>query len=51
MAIRDPLVERPTDVGHPLIHVHLAAGEAKAALAAERHAFLCSRQCGHRDVV
>src|SRR5213079_2239669 len=24
----------------PLIHVHLAAGEAEAALAAERHAFL-----------
>src|SRR5712691_3350758 len=40
MAIRYPLIERPTDVGHPLIHVHLAAGEAEAALAAERHPFL-----------
>src|SRR6058998_1267964 len=38
--IRDPLVERPPDVGHPLIDVHLAAGEAEAALAAERHPFL-----------
>src|SRR5262249_10586568 len=41
VAIRDPLVERPPDVGHPLIHIHFAAGEAAAALATERHAFLC----------
>src|SRR5207302_5225180 len=40
VAIRHALVEGPTDVGHPLIHVHLAAGEAEAALAAERHPFL-----------
>src|SRR5947209_17471164 len=40
MAIRHPLIERPPDVGHPLIHVHLAAGEAKAALTAARHPFL-----------
>ena len=41
VAIRHPLVERPPDVGHPLIDVHLAAGEAEAALAAARHPFLC----------
>src|SRR5215831_10175153 len=35
MAIRHPLIEGATDVGHPLIHVYLAAGEAKAALTAE----------------
>src|SRR5467141_2885030 len=40
MAIRYPLIERPPDVGDPLIHVYLAAGEAEAALAAEGHAFL-----------
>src|SRR5256884_4351048 len=40
MAIRHPLVQRPTDVGDPLIDIHLAAGEAKAALTAERHPFL-----------
>src|SRR5215813_5515611 len=40
MAIRYPLIERPPDVGHPLIHVYLAAGEAEAALAAEGHPFL-----------
>src|SRR5215470_7608129 len=28
-------------MSYPLIHVHLAAGEAEAALATERHAFLC----------
>src|SRR5215831_12932908 len=39
-AIGAPLVERPPDVGHPLIHIHFAAGEAEAALATERHAFL-----------
>src|SRR5512132_1853463 len=27
-------------MSYPLIHVHLAAGEAEAALATERHAFL-----------
>src|SRR4029450_8860366 len=41
VAIRYPLIERPTNVGDPLIHVYLAAGEAEAALATERHAFLC----------
>src|SRR4029450_4813322 len=41
VAICHPLIERPTDVGHPLIPVYLAAGEAEAALAAERHPFLC----------
>src|SRR5215467_3258602 len=41
VAIRHPLIECPTDVGHPLIHVSLAAGEAEAALAAERHPFFC----------
>src|SRR5215467_8983059 len=40
MAIRHPLIECPPDVGHPLIHVHLAAREAETALAAERHPFL-----------
>src|SRR5499433_351105 len=40
VAIRYPLVERPPDVGDPLIHVYLAAGEAEAALAAEGHPFL-----------
>src|SRR5262245_41224871 len=40
VAIRRPLIKRATDVGHPLIHVYLAAGEAKAALTAERHPFL-----------
>src|SRR5438093_5173585 len=40
MAIRPPLVQRPADVGDPLIDIHLAAGEAKAALTAERHPFL-----------
>src|SRR6266705_3001734 len=40
VAIRHPFVERPTDVSYPLIHIHLAAGEAEAALATERHAFL-----------
>src|SRR5467141_3267739 len=40
MAIRYTFVERATDVGHPLIHVHLAAGEAETALAAEGHPFL-----------
>src|SRR2546426_11891399 len=40
MAIRHPLVQRPTDVGDPLIDIHLAAGEAEAALTAERHPFL-----------
>src|SRR6267142_4043223 len=40
VAIRHPFVERPTDVSYPLIHIHLAAGEAKAALTAERHPFL-----------
>src|SRR5262249_729895 len=30
----------PPDVGHPLIHVHLAAGEAEAALTTERHPLL-----------
>src|SRR5438067_10970484 len=40
MAIRPPLVQRPTDVGDPLIDIHLAAGEAKAALTAERHPVL-----------
>src|SRR5262249_61966836 len=40
VAIRDTFVERPTNVGYPLIDIHLAAGEAKAALTAERHAFL-----------
>src|SRR5215470_2800905 len=40
MAIRDPLVERPPDVGHPLIHIHFATGEAEAALTTERYAFL-----------
>src|SRR6476620_9366658 len=39
-AIRHAFIERPPDVGYPLIHVHLAAGEAKAALTAERHPFL-----------
>src|SRR5262247_3516717 len=28
-------------MSYPLIHVHLAAGETEAALATERHAFLC----------
>src|SRR5215831_5391619 len=41
VAIRYTFVERATDVGHPLIHIHLAAGEAEAALATERHPFLC----------
>src|SRR6267142_1410762 len=41
MAIRHPLVQRLTDVGDPLIDIHLAAGEAEAALTAERHPFLC----------
>src|SRR5262249_33993107 len=40
VAIRYPLIERPPDVGYPLIHVYLAAGEAEAALAAEGHPFL-----------
>src|SRR5438128_4137973 len=40
MAIRHPLVQRLTDVGDPLIDIHLAAGEAEAALTAERHPFL-----------
>src|SRR6266436_6602 len=40
VAIRHPLIERPPDVGHPLIDVHLAAGETKAALAAEGHPLL-----------
>src|SRR6476660_2555408 len=40
VAIRHAFIERPPDVGHPLIHVHLAAGEAEAALTAERHPFL-----------
>src|SRR6058998_324614 len=40
VAIRHPLVQRPTDVRDPLIDIHLAAGEAKAALTAERHPFL-----------
>src|SRR5215470_13064293 len=37
VAIRHPRIERPPDVGDPLIHVHLAAGEAEAALTAEGH--------------
>src|SRR4030095_11763183 len=37
---RYPLIERPPDVGDPLIHVYVAAGEAEAALAAEGHPFL-----------
>src|SRR5262245_57338271 len=40
VAIRHPLIERATDVGHPLLHVYLAAGEAKAALAAQGYLFL-----------
>src|SRR5262249_28587456 len=40
VAIRAPLVERPPDVGHPLIHIPFAAGEAEAALATARHACL-----------
>src|SRR5262245_2006800 len=40
VAIRRPLIKRATDVGHPLIHVYLAAGEAKAALTAEGYPFL-----------
>src|SRR5215471_653658 len=40
VAIRYPLIERPPDVGYPLIHVYLAAGEAEATLAAEGHPFL-----------
>src|SRR5215831_18645065 len=40
VAIRHPLIERAPDVGDPLIHVYFAAGEAAAALTAERHAFL-----------
>ena len=40
VAIRHPLVECLPNVGYPLIDVHLAAGEAEAALAAERHPFL-----------
>src|SRR5215468_8553949 len=40
VAIRYPRIERPPDVGDPLIHVYLAAGEAEAALAAEGHPFL-----------
>src|SRR5215510_13634573 len=35
-----PYIERPTNVRHPLVDVHLAAGEVEAALAAERHPFL-----------
>src|SRR5262249_11035130 len=40
VAIRDTFVERPTNVGYPFVDIHLAAGEAKAALTAERHPFL-----------
>src|SRR5438445_6305171 len=40
VAIRHAFIERPPDVGDPLIDIHLAAGEAKAALTAERHPFL-----------
>ena len=40
VTIRHPLVQRPTDVGYPLIDIHLAAGEAEAALTAEGHPFL-----------
>src|SRR5262249_23081417 len=35
-----PFIERPPNVSDPLIHVYFAAGEAEAALTAERHAFL-----------
>src|SRR5262249_33565701 len=38
--IRHPCVERPPDMGAPLNHVHLAAGEAEAALAAAGHPLL-----------
>jgi hypothetical protein len=37
MAIRHSLVKRPTHVGDLLIDIHLAAGEAETALAAEGH--------------
>src|SRR5215468_4877461 len=37
VAIRYPRVERPPEVGDPLIHIHLAAGEAEAALTTEGH--------------
>src|SRR5215813_13640419 len=40
VAIRHAFIECPPNVGHPLIDVHLAAGEAEAALAAECHPFL-----------
>src|SRR5258708_39156233 len=39
--IRHPPSQRLTDVGDPLIDIHLAAGEGEAALTAERHPFLC----------
>src|SRR5215510_7903515 len=41
MAVCHALVKRPPNVGDPLIDIHFAAGEAEAALAAERHPFLC----------
>src|SRR5713101_110040 len=40
VTIRYTFVERATDVSHPLIHVHFAAGEAEATLATEGHPFL-----------
>src|SRR3989475_13318285 len=40
MAVRHTLVKRPPNVGDPFIDIHLAAGEAETALAAERHPFL-----------
>src|SRR5215468_11416840 len=40
MAVRDPLVKRPPNVGDPFIDIHFAAGEAEAALATERYPLL-----------
>src|SRR5712691_8377620 len=40
MTIGYPFVERPANMAHPLVDVHLTARQTKAALAAKRHPFL-----------
>src|SRR5713101_9584758 len=40
MTIGYPFIERPANMAHPLVDVHLTARQTKAALAAKRHPFL-----------
>jgi hypothetical protein len=47
MSIRDPLIERLANMGHPLIDVDLTAGQTEATLTAKCNAFLLQAMLTH----